>query len=842
MFAGWVLGSSSAVAQKHIPEGKYPEVEENHAEDAKLWYENFTNPMGEANYGALQANGFEQMRHMDNTPAMKASSSAAWIEVSKSQDGRVSGRASCIAFDPMNSKTLYLGTITGGLWKSTDFGANWVSLSDGSWKTLVIGGVAVDPTNSKTIYAGTGAPLSDIGGGNNTNGVGVYKSVDGGLNWTLLTNSPQAPISQLEVNAGNPNIIYVAANGVRRSTDGGQTWTTVLALGGTTSLALDPNNPAVLYAAAAGTIKKSIDSGKTWYTTSFQGTGLLTTIAMSKSSSDTIYVSNGTWSQTSILQISTDSGATWQTASQNQNYLGQQPQYANAVAVNPQNPSIIAVGGLDIYTSSRAGIGMQKRTVWTSSNVSSDFTHADIHVLKYDPYVNPPTLFALTDGGVYHSESNGQSWSQNMNATLGTFQFVGGDASIDANNKVAFFAAGAQDNGMSKYTVGSSSYYTSIVGGDGGTTIISADPNANGLSIYGTYVYDVLYHSRDGGNNWPDNPQPINILESTPITQGEHAPFYMEYDVSDYDANIVAVCGNQNLFLSTDGGSTFGNDFPQVTNNGNVGNAISGSVTTVHLAKANPQNIYIGTTSNTMYYSIDQGHTWTRTKTSLNARPTSITSDPSDETHLFMTVAGTGSKHFFISTDTGHTWTAPATNLPALNYRRVAYDGNSGTIFIGNDYGVLRSADGGKNWYPVADGMPLVMVTSLRVRGHYLVAGTYGRGMFYIDINQLPPISSGNNAVNAGAANSGVAISSIYPSVVPSGVAHSNIQFSLADDAHASIEVYDVMGRQERTLANEWIAKGSHDESFDFSGLPAGQHFVRLTADGVSVTKTITIE
>ncbi len=355
----------SAIAQ-NSGSTKNPEWKEDHAEEAAEWMYNFINPMHVANYDSIRLIGYDQLREIGNRPAMKTLSSAAWVQPATSEGGRQSGRPTGVDFDAAGD--IYMTTTVGGLWKTTDNGVSWVSLSD-SWKSLNAGGVAVDPNNPNIIYVGTGCT---DGGWNSTGfvlnpvGIGVYKSVDAGLNWVLLDSLNAGITFQMEVNPGNSSIVYRAlTTGVRRSTDGGITWATVVAFGGFTSIVIDPLNPAVVYAAGGGTISKSYDSGKTWsslpktYPASPSGSQMI--LGMSRISSDSIYLSigdgngnsNTTQETGSTIALSTDSGQTWITKSSNQNYLGEQGEYANAMAINPTNPSIVVAGGLDIYSSFR---------------------------------------------------------------------------------------------------------------------------------------------------------------------------------------------------------------------------------------------------------------------------------------------------------------------------------------------------------------------------------------------------------------------------------------------------------------------------------------------------------
>ncbi|HEY3874415.1 MAG TPA: hypothetical protein VGM92_02980 [Candidatus Kapabacteria bacterium] len=835
--------TSTVSAQKRSLLATEPQVQEDHADAAMKWLQDFRNPMHEANYDSVTSAGYNQLIQMDNRPAMKSLSSAAWIQVATSQGGNVSGRPSAIAFDPTGP--IYLTVTTGGLWKTIDNGKTWTSLSN-NWKTLDVGGVAVNAKNPQTVYAGTGISYGTLGGEGDLNGIGVYQSFDGGLNWVLVDSGNTAVTCQIEVNPGDTNYVYRATTlGIRISTNAGATWRipSNASFSGFTSLVLDPKNPAVLYAAGGGVVKKSMDSGETWQNLSGYPTGQTMSLAMSQSSSDTLYLSTGNGvyqnlsASSSTLALSSDRGATWKTQSSAVKYTGTQAYYDNAIAVNPTRPASVIVGGLDIYSSTNSGAGLNKQTEWTDDPSSSNYTHADIHVLKYNPYTGQ--LFALTDGGIFHSSTNGLSWVQDMNADLGTMLFVGGDMAVDpSSGKPTCFCAGAQDNGLNAFTPGQDSYYRSIRGGDGGTMFISPK---DGQTCYGTYVDATLYCSQNLGATWIngtgfDTQDPDNILGTGIITEG--TPFYMIYDVADGDPSVIAACGNKNLFLTTNTGV---DGFPQVTNVGS-GTTIVGSVTTVHIAKADDQTLYLGTSGKALYFSNDQGQSWTRSTTpsSFAGVPSSITTDANDPTHVFMTVMGaTVKSHFYYSLDGGVTWTAPTSNLPALNYQRVAIDQN-GIIYVGHDFGVLRSGDTGKTWYPVADGFPMTMVTSLRTRGNYLLASTYGRGMYYIDLTQVPPITS--DGVAAATAPTNISISAVYPSVVPSGAPRSTVDYSLQVGEPATLMLYDVLGRQERVLMNQWESTGQHELSADLSGLPSGQHYVVLTAGGMSVTKPIVIQ
>ena len=726
-----------------------------------------------------------------------------WVPVGTSTlDGHVSGRATCIAFSRDTNPAIYLGTASGGLWKSIDNGQNWVSLSD-SWKTLAVGGVAVDPNNPNTIYAGTG----EANGASSGYSIGIYKSTDGGLNWQLLTGSGSSVTCQMMVNPANSNFVYQATEaGVFLSKDAGRSWSNVCSLGGLTSLVMNPLNPAVFYAAGGSQISKSVDSGKTWKSLKGFPVGNLMVIAMTAADTNYIYLSSGVGGG-STLARSTNGGASWKTMQSDVPFLGYQGWYANAIAVNPKDANDIVVGGQNIYRATDGGKTLLQKTDGTHNSSSSDYTQATIHGLVY----NGSTLYALTDGGIFHSESNGESWEQDMNKNLSTLLLVGGDAAPD----FSYFAAGAENNGTLTLANGAT-IWTQAVGEGGGKTFIS---QTDGQIIYGASTNGMLHRSTDRGITWTNN-----ILPNS-LSQGS-----FECDVSETNPNVVATCGPTNVYLTTDGGN---DNFPAITKN----NLISGGPVCVAISKSNPNYLYVAGTS-AVYSTTDQGKSWTKSTTSLGGTPTSITTDPNDPTHVYLTISGGSSKHFFISTDAGVTWTAPATNLPNLNYQEITVD-RSGHIYISNDYGVLGSFDGGVTWHQVGDGLPPALVTSLHVRSHYLVAATYGRGMWYLDLSQLSDV---NPRTASNVSNGSVSINAIYPNPVTTGHAQSTIQFSLKEDTHAILSVYDMLGREERILMNEWTTQGERERTLDLANLPAGQHYIILRVDGTSVTQPLTIE
>ncbi len=840
------FGVGKAVAQKEDDEsisGGESHVE--HAAEAAAWYYDFINPLHDTALLAKRQQGLQEFRQMSGTPAMKAASTSAWIPVGTSQGisgvGQVSGRATCLSI--ASNGDMYYGVTQGGLWKSVDKGVNWVSLSN-DWATLAVGGVAVDPKNSQVVYAGTGESQAALGDPGNVYavvgpaaGVGVLKSTDGGKNWSVAFAKQGLVTNQMLVNPANSNFVYLACtNGIFTSTDAGATWKQTAVLAGTASVVIDPVDPSVLYAAGPNSIRKSNDTGKTFRTLTGHDNGSTITLAMSPADHLKIYASLNYGSQStggSRIIVSTDSGNTWSVAfyaprGQAVDYLITQGGYANAIAVSPSDANIVVVGGLNVYKSPDGGTTWSDSSNSNAGSSSSRYCHADVHQLVYFG----TTLYALTDGGLYHSETDGARWGHDLNKNLGTFEFAGGDMYSDASGNPSYFVAGAQDNGLNKI-LSNQSVWDMIHGGDGGRMFIGQD---DGKTVYGTYVGAYLYQSTDAGVSWANNG--YNILQGTALST-ESAPFYMEYDVAPSNSLNVAMVGYSNLYLTTDG---FASGITAVAGPRSA-NKITGAPQSVQFATSDPAYMYLGTRSSRVYFSQDEGSTWT-VSTFKGGIPSCFATDPEDPTLVYMTTktlnGGFGGS-FFFSTNGGLDWTAPTNyNLPkTMNDYAVA--ASKDKIFVGNDYGVLVSTDAGKNWTSTAAlGFPQCQVMSLHVRGHYLVATTYGRGMYYIDINGV----TGGAGVSNGSASATVncSIEAVYPNPVSSVTATSSINYSVANDSHATLSVYDLLGREERVLLNEWVSKGEHQAVANLSGLPIGEHYMVLNSGGTSVTKPITIQ
>jgi hypothetical protein len=412
--------------------------------------------------------------------------------------------------------------------------------------------------------------------------------------------------------------------------------------------------------------------------------------------------------------------------------------------------------------------------------------------------------------------------------------FVGGDAASD----FSFIVGGAQDNGINRAINGSKSF-TQTHGGDGGRCFISQPDNQ---FVYSTYIGASLQKSGDGGMSWntgADPADPYNNIPPDSKLLTENVPFYMSYDVAETDGAVVAIAGGSNVYYSDDGV----NSLYQSTKNSTV----AGGAITVHCADADKNVVYCGGGQGYVYVTQDAADyvntvvTWVKSTTHVGV-VSGFVSDPTDASKAWAVVSGFGGKHFWRSTDFGKTWDAPATNLPDLDASTIARAPN-GDLFIGHTFGVMRSIDNGVTWEPLRDGIPLSQVTKLRVRGatsQYLLATTYGRGMYRININQLPRTIA-NSGVASSPANANMpAITSISPNPVQAN-AHATIGFRLAKEGNISLTLFDESGHEVKTLLKDFRQQGEGSAQADLSLLSSGAYFAVLTSDGYAVTQRFVI-
>ncbi len=842
------LFSAQIFAQEKVSDTRVDAFDDWTLEQARNEYWSKIRTSGEEkDLAKIEMNAYNAMRQAEDRVSFKSLANPAWQPIAASQEGHNSGRVRDITADPNNPDTVYIATSTGGVWKTLDITAKpvqWINLSD-RLPTLMCGAIAFIPPS--TLILGTGEADGD--GYRWPPGQGLFQSTDGGNNWTQVSKIGAA-YSQIVVDPSNPLIIYAGYNnagyppqtaGMLKSTDGGATWRKLtLSLSGPMSIAYNPLQPLVILASGFGTVYRSADSGATWKK-SFTGiTGAIGRIAVASAPTDPnlFYASVGSSSSTNSgtlgVWMSTDTGVTWKKmmgydptlsqSSTNVDPLGSQEQWCNAITVNPADAKQIFNAGLDMYMSSdSAKTWRQISTEYAFNGNYSNYVHADHHRIVFIGNA----LYDCGDGGLARSVSPFTSWSTDMNAGLATLEFVG----VDADNDFTFVSGGCQDNSTNRALI-NASQFTATRGGDGGRGWVSPDDPS---IVYTTYIRTTFYRSQDGGQTFSgtnsiEQNTALYLINELGEGSGEGSPFYPAYDASS-DGSIVAFGGNSHIWMSVNGGQ---DGFMAVPPSKSTQ---IGTVSVIHIFQGEQQtsNLWAGAGFN-VWRSTDQGVSWA--SKNLGETVQGITSNTNNRNEVFVVTQGTSPtlKHFFKSEDGGATFTNPATNFPAIGCWSVAYNPNDGNIYVGTDKGVVYSYDGGITWNPLMNGMPLVEVLSLKIKGAAsakLLAGTYGRGIFWIDASQLTGVNSSSDM------SLFLSLDPPYPNPITSQKA--TMGFDLKDPGLATITLHDILGRELRILEKSYFNSGSHRLSFETNGLASGTYFVQLTENGRSVSQKIVL-
>jgi hypothetical protein len=717
--------------------------------------------------------------------------------------GVTSGRLNSIAVHPTAPHIILIGASTGGIWRSTDGGANFLPVTD-THVDLAVGSIAFSKSNPSIVYAGMG----DLDNG--YFGTGVLKSTDAGATWMRISNNTLAPLgttAEIEVDPTNPNRVYVLQatrtlttsynelnpdgtlyrSGFYLSEDGGVSWRRTMA-GRPRDLAIHPENPRILYmgmtlvdplgavpAGPAG-VYTSLDAGATWLPTPMltATTGATTTdvrIAVTPAAPERLYVISGM--RTSIRVDIGDTITPGTMAWTNKPTTGIDPGqfgYNSYIYVAPHDPNTIYVGTRDIYKSTDGGNNWASLTKNFSGtnfgyNPFSSTTHPDQHAFAFAPN-DPNTIYAGNDGGISRSTDGGATF-QSLNASLTLTQFVG--ISMHPTDPNISYG-GSQDNGTQLRIPGTNTW-REFSSGDGGRSIVNA---ANPSMIFTTYIYGKVSRFTNNGSNFS-----ATIAENAsfgePVTSPRIA-FYPPMVGNGIDSTIYF--GTYRLYTCSNctTGSAASTNAPTVwTAPGGTTDLTKGAtdvLSAIGVQRAplsNSQVIYTGSAQGRVMVSTDGGANWTdRTAGLPNRFVESLTVNPSNAAEAYITYGGYGTPHVYRTTDFGASWTniggtpGQPNAIPNVPVSAFLIDPTTPTtLYAGSDIGVFRSTDNGATWATFNDGLLPAVVTGFATgAGGVIQLSTYGRGAYELTGTAAPASYNINGSIrNAAAApSSGVTV------------------------------------------------------------------------------------
>jgi photosystem II stability/assembly factor-like uncharacterized protein len=687
------------------------------------------------------------------------------------------GRVTTVTGVPQQPMTFYMGTVGGGVWKTTNAGISWSNISDGFFAVGSIGSIDVADSDPNIIYVGTG---SEGIRSNVSIGRGIYKSINAGRTWTFAGLADAGQIGSVVIDPTNPDVAYAAAvgnpfkanpeRGVYRTRDGGTSWKRVLFISdstGAVDLELQPGKPNVIYAAMwraerkpwtiisgarEGGIYKSTDGGDTW--ARLQGglpNGLVgkADLAVSPAAPDRLYVLIEA-SPGGGLYRSDDAGSSFVAVDTTTRGLITRPFYYTNIDADPANADVVYVGTESYYKSTDGG-----RTWATMST-----PHGDNHDLWINPR-NSAIMIQSNDGGANISLDGGRSWStQNNQPTAEIYQ-------VYVDNQVPYRVYGAQQDENNELII------TSLPP----TAKPVDDPTQNWTPGPGCETGPVMPHSTNpdtvyGGCKGQFSRMSLRTGQEKQYWIGDQSLYgnpgkdlvYRFQRVSPMEASPhdprVIYFGSQYLHRTRDEGVTWERISPDLTWNPperqqrSSGEPITIDATgeevysTLYAIRESPLQrglIWTGSNDGPFFVTRDDGRTWknvTPTAQPKGCRVQNIEPSPQRAASAYYAVLcyllGDFKPYLWRTDDYGASWTLLTNGnngIPADYPTRVVREDpeRQGLLYAGTEFGAFVSFDNGSHWQPLQLNLPVTPVTDMKIHRSDLVLSTQGRSFWILD-------------------------------------------------------------------------------------------------------------
>ena len=716
------------------------------------------------------------------------------------------GRISALAVVEATPQVFFLGTGSGGLWKTENHGTSWTPLFDDQ-PTSSIGDVTVHQENPNLVWVGTGEPQNRQ---SSPWGNGVYRSTDGGNSWTHMGLEATKHIGRILIHPRNPDVVYVAAvgdlwaanpeRGVYRTTDGGASWARVLYVDdntGAIDLAMDPSDPKTIFAAMyqrrrtgfgfngggpGSGLYRTVDGGESWTELTdglptgnkgrigldvFRGDGNVVYALVEADARSSGQGFGGGGTSRSGLFRSTDRGDSWEKMSD----TNPRPMYYSQVRIDPSNPDRVYVLGSALMVSDDAG-----RTFRSDGATQ---IHVDHHALWINPE-DPNHLILGSDGGVSASWDGTAHWRMFDNLALGQFYTIaydmrdpyyvcGGlqdnDAWCGPSNTRSFHGIRNQDWYETAYGDG----FWTVVDPTDSTIVFSESQNGN------MNRYDLITGEKTpmrpitGPRENGDSAKEYRFNWNSPLLVSRHDPatiflggnylmrsrdrgisweevggFDLTKQIDRDELEIMGVPGTEPMMSIHDGTSNYGN------------------LTTVAESHFSPDVIWVGTDDGNVQVTTDGGTTWTNVAGNIPGLPErTYVSRLAPSAHVAERVYATFDGHrngdysayVYVTENNGRSWSRIDAGLPhgwsvnvITEHHRAA-----NLLFVGNEIGVYVSIDRGASWARLKGNLPTVPVDDIAIhpRENDLILGTHGRSAWIMD--DISPLEHLSRDVMAGA-------------------------------------------------------------------------------------------
>ena len=683
------------------------------------------------------------------------------------------GRSTAVTGVPDQPSTYFMGATGGGVWKTTNDGQDWHNVSDGDFDVSSIGGIDVANSDPNVIYVGTGTACLR---GNIQTGRGVYKSTDGGDNWSLVGLEETGIIGDVVVHPDYADVAYVAAvghafgdnaqRGVFRTVDGGNNWERVLHISdstGVVDIALNPKNPREIYAGAwtaerkpwtmksgsqEGGIFKSTDGGDNWTRLEGglpQGVVGKTSVTVSPADPSRVWALVEAPQPKGGLYRSDDHGGTWTQVNDHRKHL-QRAWYYTHIYAPPTDPNTVYSLNTNFYESTDGGETFD----------AYDVPHGDEHDLWISPE-NPDRMVLANDGGAQVTVDGAETWSTYMNQPTAEMY------SVTVDDEFPYRVYGPQqDNSTIRVPSGTEgsvhpkSNWTSIGGCETGP--VSLHPDRPHLVFSGCYGGHLSRWNGETGQSRNVMVYPQLQLGQAPRTLRERFQWNAPIVVSPHDPNVVYHASHR-IWRSSDRGTNWTRISGDVTTDtdahqdyagepitkDNTGVEVFNTVFSLQVSPHSAETLWAGTDDGRVWISQNEGGNWTEiTPDGLPQYGTvqRIDVSPHDPGTAYIVVhryqLDDWAPYVFRTTDYGESWTRIADgtrgipeDFPTWVVREDPE--REGLLYAGTEFGVHVSFNDGQDWQSLQQNLPVTRVPDLKVKDDDLVVATHGRSFWILD-------------------------------------------------------------------------------------------------------------
>jgi photosystem II stability/assembly factor-like uncharacterized protein len=713
------------------------------------------------------------------------------------------GRITSVAVEAANPDHIIAGANTGGVWRSIDGGLNWVVLTD-NLSNLNVSSLTMHPTINTTYYWGS------------TSGT-IFISVDSGATWNVLADTGNGNVNKILIDPTNTNKMYcsVQGGGIYKSTDAGVNWVKIVS-NVTTGYDVEfkPGDTNIVY--ATGTAFYVSVNGGTAFVPSGGFSGGPKMIGVSAANPEVIYVLESSGGAFGALYKSVNFSPFTEINHAGKNYFGyssdpEDPNDAGVgqaprdmdIAVNPLDANDVHIAGVNSWRSTNGGINFSITSQWTPGSANGQnigYCHADIDILEF---VGNPTdgykLYVGSDGGLYVAENpTTVNNAYYKDLTAGMGIRQFYKIGISQTDPVVV-TGGSQDNGSSVMDVNGD--WTDWIGADGMEGFVDKnDPNI----IYGTSQNGALYRSLDGGLNITGIGTPENKSGNW-VTPFEQDPI---------DQNVI-YSGYDEVYKSTNGGNSWTS----------ISQSFGGNLNHLKIAPSN-SNVQFAARGSQLYKTSFAGiiPNW-NSVTGFSGSINSIAIHPTNSNKV--AIATTGNQKVYVTSNGGTSWTSYKFNLPNFSAQALAWhDNGENGLYLGMDYGVYYIDDTFTEWQTFSNGLPNVYISELEINtaNNKIYAGTYGRGLWSSDVFDAT-LSVDEFALES---------FQVYPNPAKNEV---SLKWDKSD--LVSVRIFDALGKLMYFTKNINI---SESKQIDVSNYASGLYFIRINNLNGFVTKKLIIE